>query len=242
MDFETASWDILQLLVNPRKMYRSQYFYRQLYLDSARLSYTRDDPSFLILLTLLLSLSAVVWGLVYSPNVNDILKLIIYMVLVDFYLTGLVIATVSWFLTNKLFNEQFEIGNESNQSTVSYVEWSVCFDVHCNAFFIIWCMLYVMQLILMPIINIKGSFTSLVLGNSLYFISWGYYSVITFFGFSSLPVISNARATSLSTNNAAKKLQMILLTIVMPTLAMFWLISLVLRLNVAQILVATYFN
>lgn len=150
-------------------MYRSHYFYRQLSLSVDRLSYSRDDPSFLLLLTALLSLSAVAWGLVYSPHTRDILKLVVYMVLIDFYLTGLVIATVSWYLTNRLFNEHFEIGGENNRSSVAYVEWEFCFDVHCNAFLVIWCMLYVVQLVLMPLIKMKSSIVALLLGNTLYF-------------------------------------------------------------------------
>lgn len=241
LDFETALWDIFHLVVNPRKMYRSHYFYRQLSPSSGRLSYTRDDPAFLLVLTALLSISAVAWGLAYSPRVRDIFKLVIYMVVVDFYVTGLVIASVSWYLTNRLFSDNFELGSDNYASSISYIEWGFCFDVHCNAFLVIWCLLYLLQFALMPLLRIKGSFLALVLGNTLYFALWGYYLVITFFGFSSLPVITNVKASGLK-NNAAQRLQMILLAIVLPILAIMWVFTLLIRLNVAQVMVEAYFK
>ncbi|QWU86732.1 hypothetical protein CA3LBN_000950 [Candidozyma haemuli] len=170
LDFETATWEVFHLIVNPRKMYRSNYTYKQQ--NSRRSSYARDDPSFLILLTALLSFSAIAWGLAYSPHFWDIVKLIINMVCVDFYVTGFFIATLSWLLTNKLANSSFSIPHAfsaASRYNVNYIDWTFCFDVHCNSFLMIWCLLYMLQFFLLPLINSKKSFVSLLLGNSLYF-------------------------------------------------------------------------
>lgn len=241
LDFETAIWEMLNLIINPKKMYRSQYYYKQQQTQSGKSSYTRDDPSFLILLTTFLSISAIAWGIAYSPHMMDIAKLIIYMVMIDFYLTGAIIATVTWALTNKLFNG----GPSTGRYNVNYIEWGFCFDIHCNSFLIIWCLLYILQFFLLPLLRIKKSFISLLLGNSLYFGAIGYYFVISFYGFNSLPFINNSntyqsRATTGST--PAKLLQMIILAGVIPLLALGWVITICFRFNVAYTMVDTYFN
>lgn len=243
LDLETAIWEVVHLIINPKKMYRSHYYYKQQTTTGGKFSYTRDDPSFLILLTLFLSVTALGWGLAYSPHIGDIIKLIFYMVFIDFYLTGIVIATVSWAVTNKLFNNTVGLGGPSRHN-INYIEWGFCFDIHCNSFLIIWCLLYLVQFLMLPLIRIKGSFFSLLLGNSLYFGSIGYYFVVTFYGFNSLPFISNS-AVGMSgnlTSNPAKLLQMIVLGGVLPILGILWVISICVRFNVADTMVEIYFN
>lgn len=242
LDFETAIWEMLNLIINPKKMYRSHYYYKQQLSLDGKSSYSRDDPSFLILLTLFLSISAVAWGIAYSPHLWDIFKLIIYMVMIDFYLTGVVIATVSWLVTNRLFN-----GTSVNMAkyNVNYIEWGFCFDIHCNSFLVIWCLLYILQFLLLPLLRIKKSFFSLLLGNSLYFGAIGYYFVITFYGFNSLPFINNSNiynAKGSSGTNPAKLLQMIILVGILPVIALCWFLSVCFRFNVAYTMVDTYFN
>lgn len=227
LDFETAMWEIFHLIINPRKMYRSQYYYKQY--QSNKNSYARDDPSFLILLTTFLIVSAIAWGLAYSPHFLDILKLILYMVFIDFYLTGFIISTISWLLTNRLLNKSWGI----NRFNVYYIGWGFCFDVHCNSFLIVWCILYLLQYILLPLITVKDSFLSLLVGNSLYFISAAQYFVITFYGFNSLPV---------SNDNPNKILQLIIVGGILPVIGLLWIISLALRINVAYYMIDIYFN
>lgn len=212
-------------------MFRSHYYKLQ-----GRASYTRDDPSFLILLTGFLSILAVAWGLAYSPRILDIFKLILYMVLIDFYLFGVIISTMSWLITNKIFNGSFGIifGDSSVPYKVNYIEWGFCFETHCNAFVIIWGLLYLLQFFLLPILNIRRSVFSLILGNSLYFGAIGYYFVITFYGFISLPFVSGGQG--------AKKLQMIILAGVLPALVLGWFLTICFGVNVANKMVGAYFN
>lgn len=244
LDFETATWEVFHLIVNPRKMYRSNYTYKQQ--NSRGTSYARDDPSFLILLTGLLSVSAIAWGLAYSPHIWDIIKLLFNMVVVDFYLDGFIVATISWLLVNMLNNRLLsvtQVFSMSSKYSLNYVDWAFCFDVHCNSFLIIWCLLYLLQFFLLPIISNKKSFFSLLLGNSLYFGAIGYYFVITFYGFNSLPFfnsISYARPDT--TSNPARVLQITILGGVIPLLALGWLLTIIFRFNVAYTLVDNYFN
>ncbi|KAK6462803.1 UNC-50 family-domain-containing protein [Scheffersomyces coipomensis] len=245
LDFETAIWEIFHLIINPKKMYRSHYFYKQQSTSTnGKSSYTRDDPSFLILLTVFLSISAIAWGLAYSPRVVDILKLIVYMVFIDFYLTGVIIATISWFITNKLFNNTYGNLGGLNKYNLNYIEWGFCFDIHCNSFLVIWALLYLLQFLLLPLLRFKNSIFSLILGNSLYFGSIGYYFVITFYGFNSLPVISSLSNNQRSNGSTspARLLQLIIIGGILPLLAIAWLITVCFGFNVADAMVDTYFN
>ncbi|KAI5961413.1 uncharacterized protein KGF55_004036 [Candida pseudojiufengensis] len=264
LDFETAIWEIFHLIINPRKMYRSHYYYRQqqkhqvtqngglnttqsqisnnsqissVIQTNETSSYTRDDPSFLILITLFLSISAIAWGLAYSPNIIDILKLILYMVIIDFYIMGIIISTITWIVTNKIFNLDSQISKYS----INYIEWGFCFDIHCNSFLIIWCLLYLVQFILLPIIRIKNSILGLIIGNTLYFGSIGYYFIVSFYGFNSLPFITS---TILKSNykNPARILQLIVVGGILPILLIIWLITILFRINVAEKMIHSYFN
>lgn len=249
LDFETAIWEIFHLIVNPKKMYRSHYYYKQQQHEQLGNgnSYTRDDPSFLILLTGFLSLSAIAWGLAYQPSFKEIIKLIVYMVLVDFYLTGIVISTVTWILVNRLFNP----GVQFSSYNINYISWGFCFDIHCNSFLIIWCLLYVVQFLLLPVIRIKHSIFALLVGNLLYFGSIGYYFVVSFYGYNSLPFISanfgnyssfSSSANNNNKNNPARTLQLVVVAGILPILALGWLVTLLFRINVADSMVDIYFN
>ncbi len=124
----------------------------------------------MILLTFFLVLSAVAWGLAYSPGFISIIKLILYMVVVDFLIVGVVIATIEWFIANKFFKTKnsnagrigmnntgsSRVSGMSVGSSDSELEWGYCFDVHCNSFLIIWICLYFIQFILLPIITLDN--------------------------------------------------------------------------------------
>lgn len=218
LDFETAMWEIFYLIVSPKRVYKSLYYHKQ-----TKNRWARDDPSFVILLSLFLTLSAVAWGIAYSPGVTSILKLILYMVLVDFFLTGVIISTICWVLVNKFFKSKAahdSIGAVSEND----LEWAYCFDVHCNSFLVIWVALYMVQFILLPLLTMNnwiGSF----LGNTLYFVSLSYYFVITFYGYNALPFLEHT--------------QLILFPI--GVLAVFYVISLF-GFNVAKTMTNTYFT
>lgn len=183
LDFETAIWEVFYLVISPRKVYRSLYYHKQ-----TKNTWARDDPSFAILLSFFLVLSAIAWGLAYSPSILSILKLMIYMVLIDFLATGIVIATLGWLFANRFLRQSrrgvMSIGGEGE------LEWAYCFDVHCNSFLLIWLCLYVIQFILLPILN-RPNWISLFLGNTLYLIALVYYFTITFLGYSNMPFLEH---------------------------------------------------
>lgn len=73
------------------------------------------------------------------------------------------------------------------------MEFGYCFDVSIRAFFPLWALLYVVQFILMPLITKStspstsfGNALSTFVGNTLYLLAFGYWTIITFLGYNAL--------------------------------------------------------
>lgn len=221
LDFETATWEIIHLILQPKRVYKSLYYHKQ-----TKRKWARDDPSFIILLVGLLTLSAIAWGVIKSPSAVFIGRSVLHMVIIDFLAIGFVISTVSWFLTNKFFKSSdiVSLDETERQDSGDTVEWGYCFDVHCNSFLLIWVLLYLVQLILLPIL-VMDNFVSRLLGNTLYFFSWSQYVLITFYGYNSLPFL--------------RKTEFILVPI--PVFAIMWLVLTLGGFSVPAVMSAWYY-
>ncbi|KAL0077189.1 UNC-50-like protein [Phycomyces blakesleeanus] len=180
MDFEFAMWQMCYLLIAPRRVYRNIYYHKQ-----TKNQWARDDPAFLVLLASLLSLSAVAWGFAYGLGFVGILRAMLFMVLVDFLLVGSLVATFSWFVTNR-----FLAHNAMAHAVEQKVEWAYAFDVHCNSFFPVFLVLYVVQFFFVPLLQ-RSSWISIVVGNTMYFVSAVWYVYGTFLGYNALPFLEH---------------------------------------------------
>lgn len=63
----------------------------------------RPDPSFTYLLSFFLLLTALAWGLAYSPSFGSIFRLSILFVFVHFIGTSLIISTIAYFVVGRIF-------------------------------------------------------------------------------------------------------------------------------------------
>jgi hypothetical protein len=63
--------------------------------------WARDDPAFVVMFLVFLVMSALAWGVAMHASVILVLRLLLWVGLVDFLLFGLVTATLGWFLSNK---------------------------------------------------------------------------------------------------------------------------------------------
>eukprot|EP00667_Euglena_gracilis_P022339 EG_transcript_24827 len=95
------------------------------------------------------------------------------------------IATLTWYLSNK-----YLLTRGLSHSTRQEVEWLHAFDIHCNAFFPLFLMLYVVQYMLLPVL-LTSAFVPRILANALYSAAFAYYFYITFVGFLELPILRN---------------------------------------------------
>ncbi|KAF9979080.1 Protein unc-50 [Actinomortierella ambigua] len=156
MDFQFALWQMVYLCISPRIVYRNIHYHKQ-----TKNRWARDDPAFMVILSAVLASSAIAWGLVYGHGMLGILRMILFMIFVDFVVTGLVVATA--------------------------VEWQYAFDIHCNAFMPVALLIYVVQLVFMKLL-LKNSWITIFLGNSLYMTAIVYYCYITFLGYNEYAV------------------------------------------------------
>jgi hypothetical protein len=88
----------------------------------------------------------------------------------------LIISQKKRFLTNRYLR------TNTNQAGDQQVEWAYAFDIHCNSFFPLFLMLYILQFFIFPIIT-RHNIVSLTVGNFIYFVSIVWYIYGTFLGF-----------------------------------------------------------
>ncbi|GAA5920714.1 hypothetical protein JCM6882_007270, partial [Rhodosporidiobolus microsporus] len=170
MDFELAIWQLCYLCIAPRRVYRNVYYHRQ-----TKNTWARDDPAMLLLITLCLVVSALLWSLLSapSPSVSFTLRTILSFVLLHFFATGLVISTALWALSNKFLTHATHM-----HATDQKVEWPYAFDIHANAFFPFFLQLYVAQLVLAPVVT-RSNWISLWVGNTLYLAAFVQYIYVS---------------------------------------------------------------
>ncbi|KAL9646685.1 hypothetical protein ABK040_001108 [Willaertia magna] len=177
LDFTSALTQMTQLIYNPSLVFknaRNRKFIKD--------RYARDDPAFVLLLGLFMLCIGFAYALAFhSVTISNYLSLIGYMFFFDFLFIGIFISTITWFISNK-----FLMNSEDNES----VEWLFAFDIHCNAFFPLFLLLYVIQYILLPILTLENIFC-LLLSNILFTFAFGYYFYITFRGFIELHFLKN---------------------------------------------------
>ncbi|KAF2278536.1 UNC-50 [Westerdykella ornata] len=196
MDFEMALWEMLNLIIAPKKVFRSIYYHTNL---ETKNTWHRPDPSFTYLLSLFLLLTSLAWGLAYADGFPRTLRIMLVFVFIHFLLLSLLIATLFYFLVGRLLGPgvkglpgrrrqglfNVEDGDGNNE-----LEFGYCWDVAIRAFVPIWVFLYFVQFLLMPVIASKY-WLSLLLGNSLYLVALNYYFIITFLGYNALPFLNH---------------------------------------------------
>nr|XP_055098058.1 protein unc-50 homolog isoform X3 [Symphalangus syndactylus] len=91
MDFEFAAWQMLYLFTSPQRVYRNFHYRKQ-----TKDQWARDDPAFLVLLSIWLCVSTIGFGFVLDMGFFETIKLLLWVVLIDCVGVGLLIATLMW--------------------------------------------------------------------------------------------------------------------------------------------------
>ena len=205
MDFEYAIWQMSCLLFYPSKVYRQFQFNKQ-----TKSKWARDDPAFLVLLSLALCISSIGFAIALKLSFFGFIKFILYVVFVDCIGIGLVIGTMFWALFKKF-------------QPAAGVEWAYAFDVHLNAFTPLLLILHGLLLCVSKLVC-QHYIASALLGNSLWVLAILYYIYITFLGYSAV---------------SPSKFTISILYAVIP-LILFFLVSLPLNLNFTIVLYKFY--
>jgi len=179
MDFEMAAWQLTYLCIAPRRVYKNVYFHKQ-----TKNTWARDDPAILVLISTAIIFVSILWSLVYSLSPLSALQLSLLMILRDFFLSSVIVATILYLFSNTLL-----LAPPSHVSAENTrVEWGYAFDVAINSFFPCFLTLGVAQLLLVSIIT-RDNWVCLWVGNTVYLAALGQYVYGTYLGMSSLPFL-----------------------------------------------------
>ncbi|KAJ5152879.1 uncharacterized protein N7482_009357 [Penicillium canariense] len=238
MDFEMAIWEMTSLLIAPKKVFKSIYYHvsvpplrtrpgqtmncaaiacpETILITSGheqkqtKNTWHRPDPSFTYVLSFFLLLTALAWGLAYTPSFGAIVRLSLLFIFVHFIGSSLLISAIGYFAIGRLFGPNGPAaslaglrgsrGRRRGAAQGLFVqpgekdqlEFGYCFDVSNRAFFPLYLHLYVVQFLLLPLLTRSPSnFLATFLGNSLYLSALIYYTYITFLGYNALPFLHN---------------------------------------------------
>ena len=110
------------------------------YVSGTKDQFARDDPAFLVLLSLSLLFSSIFYAYALGLSKTGFFTFFLWSVFVDCIAVGVVIATILWWVSNRFLRKVRD----------QDVEWGYCFDVHLNAFFPMLILLHVIVPILYP--------------------------------------------------------------------------------------------
>lgn len=147
--------------------------------------WARDDPAFVVICSFLLAVAATAFCAAYGHSVAQATFTVVSVVFMHFFLVGVSLASICWFLSNHYLREEFTVHTHVVEQRV---EWLYAFDVHCNAYFPLYVVLYVLQYFLSPLLLAHG-FVATLLSNTLYFVALSYYHYLNFLGYDVLPFL-----------------------------------------------------
>ncbi|CAN4112149.1 unnamed protein product [Withania somnifera] len=178
MDIEYTFWQMLHLCTSPKVVYQHTKYHKQ-----TKNQWARDDPAFIVICSLLLVVASLAYCAAYDRSAGHAVFVVIS-VLFHFILAGATLATCCWFLTNNYLREEAP----SSHAVEQRVEWLYAFDVHCNSFFPMFVLLYVVHYFLSPVLVAHGFFPVL-LSNLLFMVAASYYHYLNFLGYDVLPFL-----------------------------------------------------
>ncbi|GFZ47725.1 hypothetical protein JCM24511_05472 [Saitozyma sp. JCM 24511] len=183
MDFELAFWQLTYLVVAPRRVYKQTYHHKQ-----TKNVWARDDPAMLILISGCLAVAGLAWSLVYRKSLSGAVLIILRMIFRDFLLTSFLVATLLYFISNRLL-----LSPSAPHSAVSEncVEWSYAFDVAVNSFFPAFLTTYVALLPLAAVV-VRNNWVSLFFGNTLFLIAQVQWVYVMYLGIAALPFVARS--------------------------------------------------
>mmetsp|Transcript_40912 Transcript_40912/g.66352 ORF Transcript_40912/g.66352 Transcript_40912/m.66352 type:complete len:249 (-) Transcript_40912:39-785(-) len=216
MDLDYSFWQMIYLCIAPSRVYRTTRYHKQ-----TKNQWARDDPAFTVILMYFLIMAAIAYSVAFRVSgVFKFVKLVLYIVGVEFIGFGSLTATFCWWLSNKYLRVPVP------HSVEQKVEWLYAFDIHCNSFFPLFILLYIVQFFIIHILIPSDNFVSALLSNLLYAIGLSYYYYITFLGYSILPFLQNT----------------VFFLYPVGAIGLLFIVSLIFRFNACQFVMSIYFS
>ncbi|GAX11104.1 hypothetical protein FisN_9Hh195 [Fistulifera solaris] len=181
MDIQSAL-DQMKTLIStrPQVVYKTSYYRKQ-----TKNHWARDDPAFVAMQAVFLVVAGIAYSVAFRISLQGAISFLLYTVLWNWLGLGLLIATIC----REIANRQLVV-QQSTSHVRQQVEWLYAFDIHCNSFFPVFVLLYVVQFFLLPVILQEG-LLSLVIANSIYAGALSWYWYITHLGYRALPFLSH---------------------------------------------------
>jgi len=185
-----------------QKVYKLAYYRKQ-----TKNHWARDDPAFVAVQIVLLALSSLAYCIAFRIDgiFVSALTFAFYSIVINYLGVGLLVASIGRAVANAHLltattssnAASSSAGNSGNPPASSSslhvrqtVEFMYAFDIHCNAFFPLFVMLYGVQFFLLPIV-LGRNFMAFFMSNVLYGIAFGWYFYVTHLGYRALPFLSN---------------------------------------------------
>ena len=178
MDLQSALDQMKSLLsLSPsqtQKVFKMAYYRKQ-----TKNHWARDDPAFAALQIVFLILSCIAYCIAFRGDsiISSTLKFCFHSIIINYIGAGVVIAT----LTRAVANQHLQ-NSYSSSHVKQNVEWLYAFDIHCNAFFPAFVLLYGLQFFLLQIVLGK-SLVALSVSNTLYALAGVWYCYVTHLGY-----------------------------------------------------------
>lgn len=132
MDIQAALDQMRSLLSGrPHVVYKTAYYRKQ-----TKNHWARDDPAFCALQAAFLVLASVAYAIAFRSTIMGWLSFMMYSLLWNWLVPGAIIATIGREVANRHLS-----GTQSLTHVKQTVEWLYAFDIHCNAFFPLFCLL-----------------------------------------------------------------------------------------------------
>ncbi|CAN1802836.1 Protein unc-50 homolog [Linum perenne] len=139
---------------------------------------------------LLLTVATLAYCAAYDHSASHTVFVVLSVLFFHFLFSGVLLATACWFLTNSYLREE----SPNSHVVEQRVEWLYAFDVHCNSFFPMFVMLYVIHYFLSPLLVAHG-FIPVLLSNLIFMVAASYYHYLNFLGYDGKPNVSDCSAT-----------------------------------------------
>lgn len=184
MDIQSALDQMKSLLIPTQiqKVYKMAYYRKQ-----TKNHWARDDPAFVAIQISLLLIASFAYSIALRSDsvIYNTLYFCFHSVIINFVLFGAIVATTA----RSIANQHLVVTTSSNHVRQT-VEWMYAFDVHCNAFFPAFVLLYGVQFFLLWLVLSHG-FVPFLVSNILHSAGFFYYFYVTHLGYRALPFLSN---------------------------------------------------
>jgi len=183
MDFESTFDQMIHLLSpDPENAFKNFYYRKQ-----TKNQWARDDPAFVVVEAAFVAVATLAYAVAFmKPSLFGYLWVVLYSVVVDWLLVGIIVSVTCCYIANKYLKQQ--IIHTVDQD----VELLYAFDIHVNAFLCSFSITYVLQFLLLPLVMSK-SIISCILSNTLYAAAIIWYAYITHLGYKALPFLGNTQ-------------------------------------------------